>query len=145
MRSSVESQKGIMFKDVLLRTRRALSLYKVYGDSALLVLNGTSLNSANALLAFSWHHKFSESYKLIPGGPKIMEQSIFQDFALSNSYLFSPCWIEHLFLVIITPRSLNLVENFLFYEYFLMDCHFRALSLSLHWCEAPQTTEHSIF
>ena len=81
----------------------------------------------------------------IPGGPKITEQSIFQDFALINSYLFSPCWIEHLFLVIITPRSLNLVENFLFYEYFLMDCHFRALPLSLHWCEAPQTTEHSIF
>ena len=63
----------------------------------------------------------------IPGGPKITEQSIFQDFVLSNSYTFSHCWIEHLFLVIITPRSLNLVENFLFYEYFLMDCHFRAL------------------
>ena len=29
---------------------------------------------------------------------------------------FSPCWIEHLFLLIITPRSSNLVENFLFYE-----------------------------
>ena len=30
---SVESQKGIwLFKDVPLRTRRALSLYKVYGD-----------------------------------------------------------------------------------------------------------------
>ena len=55
----------------------------------------------------------------IPGGPKKTEQSIqsiFQDFALINSYLFSPCWIEHLFLIIITPRSSNLVENFLFYE-----------------------------
>ena len=40
----------------------------------------------------------------------------FQDFALINSYLFSPCWIEHLFLIIITPWSSNLVENFLFYE-----------------------------
>ena len=40
----------------------------------------------------------------------------FQDFALINSYIFSPCWIEHLFLIIITPRSSNLVENFLFYE-----------------------------
>ena len=53
--SSVESQKGVMitpfwfstddmlslFKDILFRTRRALSLYKVYGNSALLVLNGT--------------------------------------------------------------------------------------------------------
>ena len=40
----------------------------------------------------------------------------FQDFTLINNYLFSPCWIEHLFLIIITPRSSNLVENFLFYE-----------------------------
>ena len=43
----------MMFKDVPLRTRRALSLYKVCGDSALLVLNGTSLNSVNAFLALS--------------------------------------------------------------------------------------------
>ena len=54
-------------------------------------------------------------------------QSIFQDFALINCYLFSPCWIEYLFFIIITPRSSNLVENFLFYEQFLMDCHFRDL------------------
>ena len=54
----------------------------------------------------------------IPGGPIKTEQSIqsnFQDFALINSYLFAPCWIEHLFLIIITPKSSNLVENFLFY------------------------------
>ena len=42
-----------MFKDVPLRTRRALLLYRVYGDSALVVLNLTSLNSVNALLALS--------------------------------------------------------------------------------------------
>ena len=42
-----------LFKAVPLRTRRALSLYKVYRDSALLVLNGTSLNNANVLLALS--------------------------------------------------------------------------------------------
>ena len=41
----------LQFKDVPLRTRRALLLYKVYGDSALLVLNGTSLICNNALLA----------------------------------------------------------------------------------------------
>ena len=35
--SSVESQKGMLslLKDVPLRTRRALSLYNVYGDSAM--------------------------------------------------------------------------------------------------------------
>ena len=43
----------MLFKDVPLRTRRALLLYKVYCDSALLVLNGTSLDSVNALLALN--------------------------------------------------------------------------------------------
>ena len=55
----------------------------------------------------------------IPGGPQKTEQSIqsiFQDFALINSYLFSPCYIEHHFFIIVTPRSSNLVENILFYE-----------------------------
>ena len=33
----------------------------------------------------------------------------------STVIFFSPCWIGHLFLII-TPRSSNLVENFLFYE-----------------------------
>ena len=42
-----------LFNNILLRTRRALSMYKVYGDSALLVLNGTLLNSVNALLVLS--------------------------------------------------------------------------------------------
>ena len=59
------------------------------------------------------------TYMYIPGGPQKTEQSIqssFQDFALTNSYLFSPCWIEHLFLIMITPRSSNLVENFSFHE-----------------------------
>ena len=42
-----------IFKDVPLRTRRALLLYKVYGDSTLLVPNGTSLNSNSTLLVLS--------------------------------------------------------------------------------------------
>ena len=44
------------FKDVLLRTRRVLYLYKVGGDSTLLVLNGTSLNTVNALLVLNQRH-----------------------------------------------------------------------------------------
>ena len=44
----------------------------------------------------------------------VLFMKIYQDFALINSYNFSPCWIEHLFLIIITPRSSNLVENCLF-------------------------------
>ena len=43
----------IQFKDVLLGTRRGLSLYKVDGDSALLVLNRTPFVSVNALLVLN--------------------------------------------------------------------------------------------
>ena len=43
----------LQLKDVPLRTRRALLLYKVNGNSALLVLNGTSLSCNNALLALN--------------------------------------------------------------------------------------------
>ena len=43
----------LQFKAVSLRTRRALSLYKFYGDSALLVLNITYMNCNNALLALN--------------------------------------------------------------------------------------------
>ena len=51
---SIESQKGVnVFKDVPLRTRRAIWLYKFYGDCAFLVLNGKSLNNINALLALN--------------------------------------------------------------------------------------------
>ena len=65
-------------------------------------------------------------YAPIPGGPEITEQSI-QSIFRTLQLFSSPCWIEHLFPIIITPRSSNLVENFLFYETFLMDCHFRDL------------------
>ena len=41
----------MLFKDVPLRTKRALSINKVYGVSALVVPNGGSVNSVNALLA----------------------------------------------------------------------------------------------
>ena len=43
----------MLLKDVPLRTRRVPSLYKAYGHSTLLVLNGTSFNSINVLLALS--------------------------------------------------------------------------------------------
>ena len=53
--SSVESQKdakNIQSCSVEIQ-ERALSLYKVYGDSALPVLSGTSLNNDSALLALN--------------------------------------------------------------------------------------------
>ena len=41
----------LIFKYIPLKTRRAVSLYKVYSDSTLLALNGASLNSESALLS----------------------------------------------------------------------------------------------
>ena len=46
----------LLFNNVLQGTRRALSLYKVYADSVLLILNAKSLNSVNTLLVLSWWH-----------------------------------------------------------------------------------------
>ena len=40
----------------------------------------------------------------------------FSELCSDQQLSISPCWIEHLFLFIITPRSSNVVENFLFYE-----------------------------
>ena len=45
--------------------------------------------------------------------PQKTEQSIFYIGLCSDQQLsFPPCWIEHLFLIIITPRSSNSVEIF---------------------------------
>ena len=53
----------MLFKNVLLRTRKALLVYKVYGNNTLLVLNEISLNSVNALLALS--RRFYEVFKFM--------------------------------------------------------------------------------
>ena len=55
-----------LFNDVPLRTRRALSLYDVYGDSTLLVLNGILLNSISALLALHWWNMLGVLQKGLP-------------------------------------------------------------------------------
>ena len=54
-------------KDVPLRTRRALLLYKVNGNSALLVLNGTSLICNSALLALSLRNLEKFTWHLVTG------------------------------------------------------------------------------
>ena len=50
----MRARRVISIRNVLLRTRRALSRYKVYGNSALLVLKITSLTINYALLVLSW-------------------------------------------------------------------------------------------
>ena len=54
----------------------------------------------------------------IPGGPKngTVDTVDFLGLCSEQQLFFAPCWIEHHFLIIITPRSSNLVEKFLFYE-----------------------------
>ena len=62
-----------------------------------------------------------------PRNNRTVDTVDFQDFAHNQQLYSSPCWKEHLFPIMITPRLSNLVENFLFDETFLMDCHFRDL------------------
>ena len=50
----LRARRGLLqIKDVPLRTRRALLPLTLYSDSALLVLNGTSLSCNNTLLALN--------------------------------------------------------------------------------------------
>ena len=53
-------QRTCIFDDILLKARRGLRLHMVYGDSTLLVLNRTLVNSANALMVLNrkYFHKF---------------------------------------------------------------------------------------
>ena len=46
---------------------------------------------------------------------EIVDTVNFSGLCSDQQLAFSPCWIEHLFLIIITPTSSNLVENFLFH------------------------------
>ena len=81
-KSNLRARRALMlFTDVPLRTRRALSLYKVYGNSALLVLNGTSLNSDNTLLAVKYQRFDQETISSL----QIMEK----DKSLTQMWLMS--------------------------------------------------------
>ena len=73
-------------------TRRAQLLYKVInpGNSALLVLKGTSLNIVNALLALSWWPV------MIPHLPHLAKPSQHQNWYLDiniKSILKTLCWL----------------------------------------------------
>ena len=58
---------------------------------------------------------FAINFSLVGGPPQNGTVNFFRTL-LDEQLVFSPCWIEHLFLIIMTPRSSNLVENFSFYE-----------------------------
>ena len=66
----------MLFKDVLLRTRRALLLYNVFGDSALLVLNGTLMNSVSALLALSRRYVLEHHEAVMPSSHLACDGSV---------------------------------------------------------------------
>ena len=80
----------MIFTNVLLGTRRALLLCKVYSDSALLVMiSRTSLNSSNALLALSQrYNEFSYfMYGLVQ--LKAHQKTVFLNFRVGESNKFS--------------------------------------------------------
>ena len=69
-------------------------------------------------LIFHWLEQtdLHTDYTGWPPSQKKKRNSRFSGLCSDQQLSFSPCWIEHLFLIIITPRSSNLVENFLTYE-----------------------------
>ena len=74
-----------------------------------------------------WFHTYYPAYTGWPRNNGTVDTVDFSGLCSNQQLFSSPCWIEHLFPIIITPRLSNLVENFLFYETFFMDCHFRDL------------------
>ena len=73
---------------------------------------------------------FAINFSLVGAWPPKNGSVNFLGLCSNEQLFFSPCWIEHLFLIIMTPRLSNLVENFLFYECMV---------------HGPQKTEQSIF
>ena len=77
--------------------------------------------------------RFAGHFEMYTGWPKKNGTVDFSGLCSDQQLSFSPCWIEHLFLIIITPRSSNLVENFILWvisygrTIFLCSCHFRDL------------------
>ena len=73
------------------------------------------------ILLMTWH------YTGWPRNNGTVDTVDFSGLCSNQQLISSLCWIEHLFSIIITSRSSNLVENFSFYETFIIDCHFRDL------------------
>ena len=88
-----------LFKDVLLRTRRAQSLQTLYSYSALLVLNKTSLNIDSTLLTLNWQYvqvAWDASDSLLPLGSRGREVSTLltgfeTGFCLLQNIIFNHC------------------------------------------------------
>ena len=106
------------FSDVLLKTRRAILLYKVYGDSALLVLNGTSLNSVNALLVLSWQYGMKFTYLLYFAGrfPLLSPSVIFPCLIYSLHTVYQALYLGNIFFfgggfVLSSSRIINTQGN----------------------------------
>ena len=99
--------------DVPLRTRRGLSLHKVYGDSTLLALNWTSLNSDSALLALNWTSLNSDSALLVLNGTSLNSDSallVLNGTSLnSDSALLALNWVNqqyrHRFHEVVAQRG----------------------------------------
>ena len=64
----LSARRALSLFNILLRIRRALLMYKVYGNSAVLVLNGTFMNSNNALLVLNWWSECGESISIYVRG-----------------------------------------------------------------------------
>ena len=92
-----------------------------------LLLFCTQFQSPPAIMISScFFNLFTQLYR-VAQKERNCRYSRFSGLCSNQQLISSLCWIEHIFPIIITSRSSNLIENFSFYETFIMDCHFRDL------------------
>ena len=78
---------------------------------------GTTSNGSDRRPPPPQKKKDKEGARVYTGWPPkngTVDTVAFSGLCSDQQFYFSPCWIERLFLIIIIPRSSNLVENFLF-------------------------------
>ena len=99
-----------------------LSFYTLLDRTSFPHYNNTKIIKFGWKLFILWVISYGLSFSgfvinfSLVGGPPRNGTVNFLGLCSDEQLFFSPCWIEHLFVIIMTPRSSNLVENFLFYE-----------------------------
>ena len=72
-------------------------------------------------------HEWIQNVRIIPGGGlknRTVDTVDYSGLSSDQQLSFSLCWIEHLFLIIMTPRSSIWLRTFYFMSNFRMDCQF---------------------
>ena len=95
-----------------------LSFFTLLDRTSFSHYNNTKIIKLSWKLFILWVISYGLSFSgfainfLLVGGPRKNGTVNFLELCSDEQLFFSPCWIEHLFLIIMTPRESNLVEYF---------------------------------